>query len=142
MTNFDRRPRGRNNNRRNGRRHNGPRTSQVIKLNDQGRSFNHQRPRFNGNASKLFEKYNVLAAEALSKDDKILAEHYFQHADHFARMMPPPQETVQTNGQDNIHQSESITSNNEEEVITEDSSSSNLGTEEENTVVAKSPEDN
>jgi hypothetical protein len=36
MTNFDRRPRGRNNNRRNGRRHNGPRTSQVIKLNDQG----------------------------------------------------------------------------------------------------------
>jgi hypothetical protein len=58
------------------------------------RSFNHQRPRFNGNASKLFEKYNALAAEALSKDDKILAEHYFQHADHFARMMPPPQETV------------------------------------------------
>ena len=61
MTNFDRRPRGRNNNRRNGRRHNGPRASQVIKLNDQGRSFNHQRPRFNGNASKLFEKYNALA---------------------------------------------------------------------------------
>ena len=86
MANFDRRPRGRNNNRRNGRRHNGPRTSQVIKLNDQGRSFNHQRPRFNGNASKLFEKYNVLAAEALSKDDKILAEHYFQHADHFTRV--------------------------------------------------------
>ena len=87
MTNFDRRPRGRNNNRRNGRRHNGPRTSQVIKLNDQGRSFNHQRPRFNGNASKLFEKYNALAAEALSKDDKILAEHYFQHADHFMRIL-------------------------------------------------------
>jgi hypothetical protein len=92
MANFDRRPRGRNNNRRNGRRHNGSRPSQVIKLNDQGRSFNHQRVRFNGNASKLFEKYNKLASEALASGDKILAENYFQHADHFARMMPPPEE--------------------------------------------------
>jgi len=92
MANFDRRPRGRNNNRRNGRRHNGSRPSQVIKLNDQGRSFNHQRVRFNGNASKLFEKYNKLASEALATGDKILAENYFQHADHFARMMPPPEE--------------------------------------------------
>ena len=92
MANFDRRPRGRNNNRRNGRRHNGSRPSQVIKLNDQGRSFNHQRVRFNGNASKLFEKYNKLASEALAAGDRILAENYFQHADHFARMMPPPEE--------------------------------------------------
>ena len=92
MANFDRRPRGRNYNRRNGRRHNGARPSQVIKLNDQGRSFNHQRVGFNGNASKLFEKYNKLASEALASGDKILAENYFQHADHFARMIPPPEE--------------------------------------------------
>ena len=88
MANFDRRPRGRNNNRRNGRRYNGSRPSQVIKLNDQGRSFDHQRVRFNGNASKLFEKYNKLASEALASGDKILAENYFQHADHFSRIMP------------------------------------------------------
>ena len=67
MANFDRRPRGRNNNRRNGRRHNGSRPSQVIKLNDQGRSFNHQRVRFNGNASKLFE-----AIDENDLHDKIL----------------------------------------------------------------------
>jgi len=91
MTNFDRRPRGRNNNRRNGRRSNGHRGSQVIKLNDQGRSFNQQRVKFNGNASKLFEKYTKLATEALATGDKILAEHYYQHADHFARMLPPPE---------------------------------------------------
>ena len=87
MTSFDKRPRGRNN-RRNGRRNYGSRSSQVIKLNDQGRAFNQQRVKFNGNASKLHEKYKKLAAEALSIGDKILAESYLQHADHFARMLP------------------------------------------------------
>ena len=39
------------------------------------------------NASKLFEKYSNLAREALSSGDKILSENYFQHADHFKRVM-------------------------------------------------------
>ena len=39
------------------------------------------------NASKLFEKYSNLAREALSSGDKILSENYFQHADHFKRIM-------------------------------------------------------
>ena len=43
--------------------------------------------RNNHNASKLVEKYNDLAREALSKGDKILSENYFQHADHFARVL-------------------------------------------------------
>ena len=37
--------------------------------------------RNNHNASKLIEKYNNLAREALSTGDKILSENYFQHAD-------------------------------------------------------------
>ena len=41
----------------------------------------------NHNASRLVEKYNDLAREALSKGDKILSENYFQHADHFTRIM-------------------------------------------------------
>ena len=41
----------------------------------------------NHNAPKLIEKYNDLAREALSKGDKILSENYFQHADHFARVL-------------------------------------------------------
>ena len=40
----------------------------------------------NHNASKLIEKYNDLAKEALSNGDKILSENYFQHADHFLRI--------------------------------------------------------
>ena len=41
----------------------------------------------NQNASKLIEKYNDLAREALSNGDKILSENYLQHADHFARIL-------------------------------------------------------
>ena len=43
--------------------------------------------RNNHNASKLIEKYNDLAREATSSGDKILSENYFQHADHFTRVL-------------------------------------------------------
>ena len=43
--------------------------------------------RNNHNAPKLIDKYNNLAREALSTGDKILSENYFQHADHFTRIL-------------------------------------------------------
>ena len=43
--------------------------------------------RNNHHAPKLIEKYNNLAREALSVGDKILSENYFQHADHFTRIL-------------------------------------------------------
>ena len=43
--------------------------------------------RNNHNAPKLIEKYNNLAREALSNGDKILSENYFQHAEHFIRVL-------------------------------------------------------
>ena len=43
--------------------------------------------RNNHNASKLITKYNDLAREALANGDKILSENYFQHADHFTRIL-------------------------------------------------------
>ena len=137
MANFDRRPRGRNNNRRNGRRYNGSRPSQVIKLNDQGRSFNHQRVRFNGNASKLFEKYNKLASEALASGDKILAENYFQHADHFARMMPPPEEIKSISEENKDEETTSTEEGTIEDNISQESDLNKLDGNN-NTVVAKS----
>ena len=45
---------------------------------------------------KLIEKYNDLAREALAKEDKILSENYFQHADHFTRVQNEQEEL--TNG--------------------------------------------
>ena len=84
----------RNNNRRNNFRRNDRnfKTNVTIK-NKFGSNFsnndNFQRKssgRNNHNASKLHDKYNNLAREALSTGDKILSENYFQHADHFSRI--------------------------------------------------------
>ena len=85
----------RNNN--NNRRSNFRRNDRTFKSNGDrpkyGSNFsnneNFQRKipgRNNHNASKLIEKYNNLAREALSSGDKILSENYFQHADHFMRI--------------------------------------------------------
>ena len=53
-----------------------------------GLDFKRKNPgRNNQNASKLIEKYNDLAKEAISNGDKILSENYLQHADHFARIL-------------------------------------------------------
>ena len=84
----------RNNNRRNNYRRN----DRNFKPNgDRGKftsnfsnneNFQRKSPgRNNHNASKLIEKYNNLAREALSSGDKILSENYFQHADHFTRIL-------------------------------------------------------
>ena len=86
----------RNNN--NGRRNNFRRNERSFKSNGERSKFgsnfskndNFQRKtpgRNNHNASKLIEKYSNLAREALSGGDKILSENYFQHADHFTRVL-------------------------------------------------------
>ena len=82
----------------NGRRNTFRRNERNFKSNGERNKFNNnfsnsenfQRKapgRNNHNASKLIEKYNNLAREALSGGDKILSENYFQHADHFTRIL-------------------------------------------------------
>ena len=102
-----------NNNRRNNfRRSDRNFKSNVIDKNKFGTSFsnneNFQRKtpgRNNHNAAKLHEKYNNLAREALSPGDKILSENYFQHADHFKRIL---------NDQENIKRIKVSNSSNSE----------------------------
>ena len=53
--------------------------------------------RNNQNASKLIEKYNDLAREALSNGDKILSENYLQHAEHFSRIITLQEISKETN---------------------------------------------
>ena len=69
--------------------------------------------RNNHNASKLIEKYNDLAREALANGDKILSENYFQHADHFTRIIEEQEKNRLTK---NIESSETeeIKKNNSE----------------------------
>ena len=81
----------RNRYRINGDRHFAKRNGESQKFNHDYSSkmnFHRKSPgRNNHNASKLVEKYSDLAREALSKWDKILSENYFQHADHFSRIL-------------------------------------------------------
>ena len=84
----------RNNNRRSNFRRNDrnykrngevPKFKSNFSSND---SFQRKVPsRNNHNALKLVEKYKDLAREALTNGDKILSESYFQHADHFTRIL-------------------------------------------------------
>ena len=53
--------------------------------------------RNNQNASKLIDKYNDLAKEAISNGDKILSENYLQHADHFARILQSREASKEVN---------------------------------------------
>ena len=82
----------------NSRRNNFRRNERTFKVNAERMKYNNnfshndnfQRKisgRNNHNASKLIEKYSNLAREALSSGDKILSENYFQHADHFTRIL-------------------------------------------------------
>ena len=86
------------NNNNNNRRSNFRRNTRNFKTNSDsskyssnfsnGDNFKRKAPgRNNHNASKLIEKYNDLAREALSNGDKILSENYLQHADHFKRIL-------------------------------------------------------
>ena len=66
----------------------------------------------NQNASKLIEKYTNLAREAISNGDKILSENYFQHADHFARVLGDQQVIKNENTENKIN----ATNNNKEPI--------------------------
>ena len=117
----------RNNN--NGRRNSFRRNDRNFKSNGDRSKFsnnfsnsdNFQRKapgRNNNNAPKLIEKYNNLAREALSSGDKILSENYFQHADHFTRILNEKEiqkkifnnrsSTVSNNSTDNIENKTAI----------------------------------
>ncbi len=108
----------RNNNRRNSFRRN----TRSFKSNGERNKFssnfssneNFQRKipgRNNHNASKLIEKYNNIAREALSSGDKILSENYFQHADHFTRVLDEKEISNKSKNTENLP------SKNESEVV-------------------------
>ena len=63
----------------------------YMQARSRSNSFSNNQPRNNfrqtQSAEKLLEKYNSLAKEAMSLDDKTLCENYLQHADHFMRVI-------------------------------------------------------
>ena len=144
MTTFVRRPRGRNNLRPNGRRpnnnfRNGASGGQIVSLGEPGNSNSFGRIRNNnggrntGNILKLLEKYRTLANDALASGDIILAESYFQHADHFVRQLPEQKTPVVTNDSNaNDGTDEPDTNTESEEIPTTDNQDLDLSSNKEN----------
>ncbi len=109
----------------NGRRNNFRRNERNFKSNPErtkfsssfssNSNFHRKSPgRNNHNASKLIEKYNNLAREALSTGDKILSENYFQHADHFTRILSEQEVIKKTKYVENISEINSLSSSKED----------------------------
>ena len=86
---------------------------------------NFQRRSFNNNglkAEKLLEKYNNLAKEALSNGDNILSESYYQHADHFLRVIEN-RNSIQNNSKPHLDNS-LIKENSDDKIVLEDKKNS------------------
>ena len=111
----------------NGRRNTFRRNERNFKSNGERNKFNNnfsnsdnfQRKapgRNNHNASKLIEKYNNLAREALSGGDKILSENYFQHADHFTRIFNEKEVQKKTIFKNQISENNNLSDNKEKNI--------------------------
>jgi hypothetical protein len=132
------------NNNNNNRRNNFRRNDRNFKSNGDrpkyGSNFsnneNFQRKvpgRNNHNAPKLIEKYENLAREALSSGDKILSENYFQHADHFTRILNEQEAYKKARYASTNETNKELPEDNvtEEEVIVEESKSKVVSKKEE-----------
>ena len=78
-----RRSRGRNNHNNSG---NGARRPNLPNRNQ---TFDSNGPdvRIRGNAYQVCEKYQALARDATSSGDRVMAENYLQHAEHYHRII-------------------------------------------------------
>ena len=106
-----------------GFRRNDSQDSRIHGINSDSKSF--QRRSFSGNGfrpEKLLEKYNGLAKEALLNGDKILSESYYQHADHFLRVVES-RNLIQNNSKPHLDKS-LIKENSDDKVILEDKKNS------------------
>lgn len=57
--------------------------------------------RIRGTAQQLFEKYLQLGRDATSGGDRVTAEAYFQHAEHYFRILNAMNQAAQQGGQQN-----------------------------------------
>lgn len=59
--------------------------------------------RIRGTAQQLFEKYLQLGRDATSSGDRVTAEGFFQHAEHYFRILNAMNQAAQQNQQNNQH---------------------------------------
>ena len=76
-----------------------------------------------GSAQQIAEKYTTLARDAQSSGDRVMAENYLQHAEHYNRIIMaaqaqmPQQQVRERNDDDDLDDDESFTSSNDEQPV-------------------------
>ena len=75
------RPRGRPNNLGGGKKH------MPVRSHNQTFDSNGPEIRIRGNAHQVLEKYLALARDATAQGDRVGAENYYQHAEHYFRVI-------------------------------------------------------
>lgn len=71
--------------------------------NSMNRNFESNGPdvKIRGNAGHIAEKYQNLARDALSNGDTVMAENYYQHAEHYSRIVAAAQQNTAQNNSNN-----------------------------------------
>ena len=94
-----------------------------------GRSNNHdsQIGRNRGNPQQMMDKYLSLARDSLSQGDRVSAENFFQHADHYQRVVTEKNEKQESRRR-SVHQQngENNTNNVEKKPVNNSVGSNNL----------------
>ena len=93
-------------------RHNGHQSS-VLSINKVYDS-NGPAGKVRGTAQVIYEKYQSLARDAQSADDRILAENFLQHAEHYLRILHAIQEQMQGSYDARYSSSPAMDENSEE----------------------------
>jgi hypothetical protein len=77
------------NKRNRGRNNNGNHPNNRPRMPHRVQTFDSNGPnvKIRGNAYQVFERYVALAREAASSGDRIAAENFYQHAEHYFRIM-------------------------------------------------------
>ena len=81
----DQRPRGRPYGNRPPQQQGGQQRPQNFSRNGSGHSYGSS-DRVRGNPHQLYQRYLALAQDALRSEDRIAAEGYYQHAEHYFRV--------------------------------------------------------
>jgi hypothetical protein len=66
-------------------------------IHNPNRTFDSNGPevKIRGSASNVYEKYLQLARDANASGDRVMAENYLQHAEHYYRIMAAQQQALQ-----------------------------------------------
>lgn len=85
--------------------HNNHNNNGQRRINPRVHTFDSNGPdvRIRGNAFQITEKYQALAKDAAAAGDRVLAESYLQHAEHYQRLINEASEEYNRHQQQNGH---------------------------------------